>query len=642
MSFFRAALVVLCAGFTLPSLGQSPMHKEIAALERLPEHARINFKGRIDALLARAVPASPEELDLLYLLASERASKVDHKGLLATEERWAGMSRSSDPKIRAAVAAASAMAWRRYYLANGQPSAADDEVLRFDAQALQELPEKWRYRVLAAQADAHEQVNDLQAATEARNAAHGVAALMKDTGRMAWSLAQLAWVKSKTGALAEARTVAIEAYRLATQSPDEGDLHLEFLNMLGLVTGPLDLAGSRNHFLKMAELAKAHGEPFFEALALANLADSYLQERNFEPALAFASRAHAIRLPATQDAWSLPLHNVGIAKIGLGRLAEGKQDVLLAITRELSQGNLQAASDNWRELGQFLERAGDKDAARLATTEASRLDEQVRRASEVHRNRRLNRSMGVGDDPADPASAASQARRHALVIGNQAYPDAPLTNPLNDARAMAKLLTEQGFLVSLVEDLRRDDIGSVVDRYLSSIRPGDDALFFYAGHGVQVRGVNYLPAVDARMRSEGDAALNSINLNLLAERLDEQQAGARILLIDACRDNPFGTSWRPQFRGLGRMPAMPAGTLAHFATRPGAVASDGAGLHGLYTGELLRVLSTRSEPVELLLKEVSAAVRRASKGEQEPWSEGSIEQDFVLARPRSAKQAGAR
>ena len=159
---------------------------------------------------------------------------------------------------------------------------------------------------------------------------------------------------------------------------------------------------------------------------------------------------------------------------------------------------------------------------------------------------------------------------------------------------------------------------------------GDEVVVFYAGHGVQVAGVNYLPAVDADIRSEEDVPLNSLNLNTLLDRLDEAKAGIKLVFLDACRNNPYARSFRSGTRGLARMGAAPSGTLLHFATRPGSVAADGDGTNGLYTQELARQLDAPRLPVEQMLKRVAAAVENASKGQQEPWAEGSIKGDFYF------------
>jgi len=231
------------------------------------------------------------------------------------------------------------------------------------------------------------------------------------------------------------------------------------------------------------------------------------------------------------------------------------------------------------------------------------------------------------------AFAASQAHaaRAALVMGNQAYSVGPLKNPVNDAEAVGTALRGLGFSVTLVKNFKRDDIGRTVEGFANRIRPGDEVVVFYAGHGLQVKGTNYLPAVDARIGVESDVALNSLNLNELLQRLDEAKAGVRLLLVDACRDNPYSRGFRSSARGLARVEGAPSGTLMHFATKPGGVADDGNGSNGLYTTELLKHLGTPGLPVESMLKRVASGVRQASGGQQQPWTEGALDGEFYFA-----------
>jgi uncharacterized caspase-like protein len=224
----------------------------------------------------------------------------------------------------------------------------------------------------------------------------------------------------------------------------------------------------------------------------------------------------------------------------------------------------------------------------------------------------------------------AHAARQALVIGNAAYADGALKNPVNDARAMDGKLTALGFKVMQVENLTRQQIGRTLTAFANTLKPGDEVVVFYAGHGVQVKGINYLPAVDADIQSEEDVALNSLNLNTLMERLDEAKAGLKLLFLDACRNNPYARSLRSNDRGLARVSAAPSGTLIHFATRPGSVAADGTGSNGLYTSQLLRFIDAPDLPVETMLKRVSAAVTVESKKQQEPWTEGGIVGEFYF------------
>jgi formylglycine-generating enzyme required for sulfatase activity len=225
-----------------------------------------------------------------------------------------------------------------------------------------------------------------------------------------------------------------------------------------------------------------------------------------------------------------------------------------------------------------------------------------------------------------PADAA----RLALVIGNADYLEGPLRNPVRDARAVAARLGTLGFAVTKVENLKRDDIGRTVETFAGAIRPGDDVVVYYAGHGVQVKGTNYLPAVDARIQRESDVPMHSLNLGDLLDLLDQAKAGVKVVLLDACRNNPYARSFRDDSRGLARISNAPSGTLIHYATRPGQVAADGDGSNGLYTTQLLKAMDTPGLVVELLFKQVASEVKRASKGEQEPWMEGHLDGSFMF------------
>jgi uncharacterized caspase-like protein len=224
----------------------------------------------------------------------------------------------------------------------------------------------------------------------------------------------------------------------------------------------------------------------------------------------------------------------------------------------------------------------------------------------------------------------AHAARLALVIGNSAYLNDALRNPVNDALAMEQKLGSLDFKVERIDNLKRDQIGRLLTGFSARIKPGDEVVVFYAGHGVQIKGINYLPAVDAKIESEEDVPLNSLNLNALMDRIDESKAGLKLLFLDACRNNPYARSFRSLDRGLARVSNAPSGTLIHFATRPGSVADDGRGANGLYTTQLLRHIDTPGLPVELMLKRVAASVAEETKGQQEPWIEGSIRGDFFF------------
>ena len=220
-------------------------------------------------------------------------------------------------------------------------------------------------------------------------------------------------------------------------------------------------------------------------------------------------------------------------------------------------------------------------------------------------------------------------KRIALVIGNAAYGNSPLKNPVNDARAVAAQLSRLGFEVVKRENLTTKQIGSTLREFRSRLTPGSEALFFYAGHGLQVKGVNYLPAVDAEISSEEDVPNQSINVNQLLEIMDDAKTRLNLVFLDACRNNPFTRRFRSVGGGLAKIEA-PSGTKISFATRPGSVAADGAGSNGLYTEYLLRVMDERGLPIEQALKKIYSGVKKASNGAQEPWEEGTIEGDFYF------------
>jgi formylglycine-generating enzyme required for sulfatase activity len=226
---------------------------------------------------------------------------------------------------------------------------------------------------------------------------------------------------------------------------------------------------------------------------------------------------------------------------------------------------------------------------------------------------------------------ALAANRVALVIGNATYLEGPLKNPVNDARAMVQKLTVLGFKVQSVENMTHRQIGRTMAAFGKSLHAGDEVVVFYAGHGLQVKGVNYFPAVDADIQSEEDVPQNSLNLNALLESMKEAKVGVKLLFLDACRNNPFLRRFRGGERGLARIGAVPSGTLIHFATKPGGVADDGGtAANGLYTSALLRHLDAPGVSVETMVKRVAAMVEQDSRGKQEPWSEGSIKGEFYF------------
>lgn len=240
--------------------------------------------------------------------------------------------------------------------------------------------------------------------------------------------------------------------------------------------------------------------------------------------------------------------------------------------------------------------------------------------------------------PADAIQAAPFAgKRVALVVGNSKYPTAPLRNPGNDARAIAKSLKDLGFEVTLRENASQRDLAVAIRQFGSSITPGSAALFYFAGHGMQVKGRNYLVPVDADIQVEDEVPYSAIDANLVLDKMEVGKSAVNIVILDACRNNPFSRRFRSSATGLAEMIA-PIGTLIAFATAPGSVAQDGAGENGVYTKHLLESIAMPGLPVEQMFKRVRIGVARETNEGQVPWESSSMKGDFAF-RDAPAQQA---
>ncbi len=233
----------------------------------------------------------------------------------------------------------------------------------------------------------------------------------------------------------------------------------------------------------------------------------------------------------------------------------------------------------------------------------------------------------------------------ALVIGNGKYRQSPLKNPGNDARAIGETLTALGFEVAIRLDADRATMEAALATYIDMLaRRKCAGLFYYAGHGIQLAWKNYLLPVDANVTSAKEVQQQGIELNALMADLIKAANPFNLVILDACRDNPFGSAGQPEQKGLSQMDA-PVGTLLAYATAPGNTASDGAGANGLYTENLLKEMRVAEARVEDVFKRVRLAVRRASQGAQIPWESTSLEEDFYflpsgnLVKPGDAERA---
>jgi uncharacterized caspase-like protein len=230
------------------------------------------------------------------------------------------------------------------------------------------------------------------------------------------------------------------------------------------------------------------------------------------------------------------------------------------------------------------------------------------------------------------AGTAPDPSRLALVIGNSAYQNAPLVNPANDAKAVGDLFTQAGFTVDSRLDATRDDMLAAIERFGAAAKGSAAKLvvFYYAGHGAQLEWRNYLLPVDAVVEKQEHMKQRCIDLGLLLSQFSAAKDKTFVLILDACRNNPFGNVYRPEQKGLSQFDA-PVGSLLAYSTSPGHVASDGDGQNGLYTENLVRELSRRGTRIEDALKRVRLNVRLASHGAQIPWESTSLESDvFIL------------
>ncbi|MFN5408975.1 caspase domain-containing protein, partial [Bradyrhizobium sp.] len=221
--------------------------------------------------------------------------------------------------------------------------------------------------------------------------------------------------------------------------------------------------------------------------------------------------------------------------------------------------------------------------------------------------------------------ALAESSRLALVIGQSAYRSVmPLPNPANDANAMAKMLGEAGFDVTIVVDLSQKDLNREVGDFAAKIAtkgPETVALVFYAGHGLQIDGENYLVPVDVDPRREADIPLQAVRLNDVLNTLNSVPSRMRILLLDACRNNPFPSISQSAGRGLALLDTKSGapGTFLSYSTSPGAEAEDGNGANSPYTTAVLQAAREPGLPIEEAFKRVRVAVNKATEGRQTPW-----------------------
>jgi uncharacterized caspase-like protein len=239
-------------------------------------------------------------------------------------------------------------------------------------------------------------------------------------------------------------------------------------------------------------------------------------------------------------------------------------------------------------------------------------------------------------------SLAAAGSRVALVIGNANYKVGALKNPVNDAKAVATSLRSLGFEVTHRENASLREMLEAFQQFSTQSKSAEVRVVYYAGHGVQLKGRNYLLPVDTEIRAEDEMPNKSADLNEFLDRLGGIKQGINVVILDACRNNPFSGSEivgpdgrRLKFRGLtpnGLAPVeAPLGSMIAFSTAPGGVALDNPQeKNSLYTKHLLEHLSAPGLPVELLFKRVRLAVAKETGRVQVPWESSSLTGDFCF------------
>ena len=292
--------------------------------------------------------------------------------------------------------------------------------------------------------------------------------------------------------------------------------------------------------------------------------------------------------------------------------------------RDRLAAEVEADRKKRQELEQQLALAKERDriTAELGAERIKRqeLEEQLRVVQQPTQPNKQPMSSGI-------------ERRVALVIGNGTYKINPLKNPVNDSTDMAGSLRSVGFDVIEANNTTLAQMREVTRRFADKLGSSDVGLVYYSGHGVEVKGKNYLIPVNADIQREFEVVDQAFDASQFLEMMDNirgpNNKRVNILIVDACRNNELQRSWRSTNNGLARMDA-PGGTFISFATAPGRVAADGAGRNSPYTKHLLEALKQPNLPIEQVFKVVRRNVMEETKGEQVPWENSSLVGDFYF------------
>jgi uncharacterized caspase-like protein len=263
----------------------------------------------------------------------------------------------------------------------------------------------------------------------------------------------------------------------------------------------------------------------------------------------------------------------------------------------------------------------DRLIAQVEAERKRRQELEERLAAEIKERERLAAASAAAQRP--PVTTPTQQGRIALVIGNSAYKDSPLANPVNDAADMAAALQRVGFEVILRTNVSRPQMRAAVREFGESLRRKEVGLFYFAGHGIESRGKNFLIPVGANVASEFELEDEALDTNSVLRAMEEAGNSTNVMILDACRDNPFARSWRSASRGLAQMSA-PTGSFIAFATAPGSVAADGTGRNGTFTKHLLASLQQPDLDIDRVFTRVTAAVAQETGRKQVPWKSSSL------------------
>ena len=231
--------------------------------------------------------------------------------------------------------------------------------------------------------------------------------------------------------------------------------------------------------------------------------------------------------------------------------------------------------------------------------------------------------------------------RVAFIIGNGGYPKSlALKNPLNDATAIEKQLSGLGFETKSYKDLKVAEVSGLRQQMESRLKRNSVLFFYYAGHGVQIDGRNYLLPVDATLNDGDKASQESLYLGDVLHAIERMRPKIAVVILDACRDNPFKDQKNSAGakQGLARVDP-PTSTVVFYATRPGGTAQDGDQDNGVFTQALLQEMVKQEQPLEVVFRRVSTSVFKSTKSEQEPWIEGVIREEFVINQANLSKPA---